>query len=49
MNAEFMSAQMGAAYRVKVNAGPHILVATDRNLYAMRLSGGRLLDVGRWS
>jgi hypothetical protein len=46
MNSESMSAQMGAAYRVKVNAGPHILVATDRNLYAMKLSGGRLLDVG---
>jgi hypothetical protein len=41
-----MSEQLGAAYRVKVHAGPHILVATDRNLYAMRLSGGRLLDVG---
>src|SRR5579884_1656645 len=27
-------------------AGPHILVATDRNVYAMRLSGGRLFDVG---
>jgi len=29
-----------------VNAGPHILLATDRNLYAMTLSGARLLDVG---
>jgi hypothetical protein len=27
-------------------AGPHVLVATDRNLYAMKLSGRRLLDVG---
>lgn len=26
--------------------GPHILVATDRNVYAMRLSGARLFDVG---
>jgi len=46
MGSGLMSEQLGAAYRVKVNAGPHILVATDRNLYAMRLSGGRLLDVG---
>jgi hypothetical protein len=46
MNSEFMSAQLGAPYRVKVKAGPHVLVATDRNLYAMQLSGARLLDVG---
>jgi hypothetical protein len=42
----FMSSQLGIFYRAKVNAGPHILVATDRNLYAMRLSGARLFDVG---
>ena len=42
----FMSSELGVAYRVKVNAGPHVLVATDRNLYAMTLSGNRLLDVG---
>ena len=36
----------GRFYRAKVNAGPHVLVATERNLYAMRLSGARLLDVG---
>ena len=29
-----------------MNAGPHVLVATDRNLYAMKLSGARLHDVG---
>lgn len=32
--------------RVQLAAGPHVLVATDRHLYAMRLGGGRLLDVG---
>jgi hypothetical protein len=42
----FMSAELGTLYRSEVNAGPHVLVATDRNLYAMRLSGARLLDVG---
>jgi hypothetical protein len=36
----------GRFHRAKVNAGPHVLVATERNLYAMRLSGARLLDVG---
>ena len=36
----------GRFHRVKVNAGPHVLVATERNLYAMQLSGARLLDVG---
>ena len=41
-----MSSQLGIFYRAEVKAGPHILVATDRNLYAMRLSGARLLDVG---
>ena len=46
MNSEFMSSQLGFPYRVKVKAGPHVLVATDRNLYAMQLSGPRLLDVG---
>ena len=42
----FMSSQLGTFHRAKVNAGPHVLVATDRNLYAMKLSGARLLDVG---
>lgn len=42
----FVSSQLGILYRSEVNAGPHILVATDRNLYAMKLSGARLLDVG---
>jgi hypothetical protein len=46
MESEFVSAQLGAAYRAKVHAGPHVLVATDRNLYAMTLSGARLLNVG---
>ena len=41
----FMSSQLGTFYRSKVSAGPHVLVATDRNLYAMKLSGRRLLDV----
>jgi hypothetical protein len=41
-----MSSQLGIFYRSKVSAGPHALVATDRNLYAMKLSGARLLDVG---
>ena len=42
----FMSSQLGMFYRSEVSAGPHVLVASDRNLYAMKLSGGRLLDVG---
>jgi hypothetical protein len=42
----FVSSQLGIFYRAPVKAGPHILVATDRNLYAMKLSGARLLDVG---
>jgi hypothetical protein len=46
MNSEFVTAGTGGVYRSKVDAGPHVLVATDRNLYAMTLSGGRLLDVG---
>jgi hypothetical protein len=41
-----MSSELGMFYRSKVGAGPHVLVATDRNLYAMKLSGRRLLDVG---
>jgi hypothetical protein len=45
-NSEFMSSELGIFYRSKVNAGPHVLVATERNLYAMKLSGARLLDVG---
>lgn len=44
--AAFVSSELGILHRSKVNAGPHVLVATDRNLYAMALSGGRLLDVG---
>ena len=46
MNSEFLSAQTGRLRRVKINAAPHVLVATDENLYAMTLSGARLLDVG---
>jgi hypothetical protein len=42
----FMSSELGTLYRSEVSAGPHVLVATDRNLYAMTLSGNRLLDVG---
>jgi len=42
----FMSSELGIFYRSEVRAGPHVLVATDRNLYAMTLSGRRLLDVG---
>ncbi|MFN8159812.1 MAG: hypothetical protein U0R52_02040 [Solirubrobacterales bacterium] len=41
-----VSSQLGFPYRSEVSAGPHLLVATDRNLYAMKLSGARLLDVG---
>ena len=41
----FMSSELGIFHRSKVSAGPHVLVATDRNLYAMKLSGRRLLDV----
>jgi hypothetical protein len=42
----FMSSELGTFWRSDVKAGPHVLVATDRNLYAMTLSGNRLLDVG---
>lgn len=42
----FVSAELGFLHRSEVKAGPHVLVATDRNLYAMILSGARLLDVG---
>src|SRR5919106_2429419 len=42
----FMSSELGTFYRSAVNAGPHVLLATNRNLYAMKPSGGRLLDVG---
>jgi hypothetical protein len=38
--------QTGISYRSEVRARPRVLVATDRNLYAMKLSGSRLLDVG---
>src|SRR4029078_10996119 len=41
-----VSSELGIFYRSEVSAGPHVLVATERNLYAMKLSGGRLLDVG---
>ena len=41
-----VSSELGIFYRSEVSAGPHVLVATDRNLYAMKLSGARLLDVG---
>jgi hypothetical protein len=41
-----MSSELGIFHRSEVHAGPHVLVATDRNLYAMTLSGNRLLDVG---
>jgi len=41
-----MSSELGIFYRSEVSAGPHVLVATDHNLYAMKLSGARLLDVG---
>jgi hypothetical protein len=44
--SELLSSQLGIFYRSEVRAGPHILVATDRNVYAMKLSGARLLDVG---
>ena len=46
MRSEVLSAQIGAPFAEKVKAGPHILVATERNLYAMTLSGARLLNVG---
>ena len=42
----FMSSELGIFHRSKVNAGPHVLVATERNLYAMELAGNRLLDIG---
>jgi hypothetical protein len=42
----FVSSELGIFHRSEVRAGPHVLVATDRNLYAMALSGNRLLDVG---
>jgi hypothetical protein len=46
MESWFVSSELGHSHRAKVNAGPHVLVATDRNLYAMTLAGNRLLDVG---
>lgn len=45
-SSAFVSSELGIFHRSKVKAGPHVLVATDRNLYAMELSGPRLLDVG---
>ena len=41
-----VSSETGVPYRASTKAVPHVVVATDRNLYAMRLSGARLLDVG---
>ncbi len=41
-----LSAETGVRYRSPTKAAPHVLVATDRHLYAMKLSGARLLDVG---
>ncbi len=38
--------ETGLGYCSKVKAAPHLLVATDRNLYAMTLSGARLLHIG---
>jgi hypothetical protein len=46
MRSGVMSEEFGTPYVAKTKAGPHILVATDRNLYAMTLSGARLLNVG---
>ena len=46
MNSEFLSAQTGRLRRVKINAGPARPRRDRRNLYAMTLSGARLLDVG---
>lgn len=46
MTSEFVSAETGAGFRSKMKAAPHVLVATDRNLYALRLTGARLLNVG---
>jgi hypothetical protein len=46
MNSGFVSSHLGLPYVAKVKAGPHVLVATERNLYAMTLSGARLLEVG---
>ena len=42
----FVSAETGIGYRAKVKAAPHLLVATERHVYAMELSGARLLNVG---
>jgi hypothetical protein len=44
--SEFLTAQTGMVHRTRVNAAPHVLLATNRHLYAMTLSGARLLDVG---
>lgn len=46
MTSYHRTVETGRPYRATVNAGPHVLVATDRNLYAMSLEGVRLLDVG---
>jgi hypothetical protein len=45
-SSAIVSSELGIFHRSEVRAGPHVLVATDRNLYAMKLSGRRLLDVG---
>jgi hypothetical protein len=44
-----MGSELGIFYRSEVRAGPHILVATNRNLYAMKLSGAACSTSGRWS
>jgi len=46
MKSEVITAETGMVHVAKTKAGPHVLVATDRNLYAMTLSGARLFDVG---
>lgn len=40
----FMSAQLGTLYRSEVSAGPHVLVATDRNLGGATESKPQLAD-----
>jgi hypothetical protein len=41
-----VAAETGIAHRTKTKAQPHVIVATERQLYVMLLSGARLLDVG---
>ena len=42
--ASVASASQGTAHSSR--SGPHVILATDRNVYALRLAGARLLDVG---